>query len=93
AGQRIIERLGYSVSPFQSSVEALAAFKENPVKFDLVVTDYTMPELTGEKLAVDVREGTISEPNLIEVHMYSPGVGDEEHADDKVFIVVCQVLR
>ena len=47
----------------------------------------------GEKLAVDVREGTISEPNLIEVHMYSPGVGDEEHADDKVFIVVCQVLR
>jgi signal transduction histidine kinase/ActR/RegA family two-component response regulator len=56
AGQRIIERLGYSVSPFQSSVEALAAFKENPVKFDLVVTDYTMPELTGEKLAVEIME-------------------------------------
>jgi PAS domain S-box-containing protein len=50
-GKQLLERLGYSVSTFTSSQEALAAFKEAPQHFDLVMTDMTMPDLTGDKLA------------------------------------------
>lgn len=46
----------------------------------------------GEKLADDVSCGTISKPELIEVHLYAHGVGNDDHANDKAFIVVCQVL-
>lgn len=47
----LLERLGFTVSPFSSSIEALAAFEKNPEKFDLVITDQTMPEMTGFDLA------------------------------------------
>ena len=46
----MLGRLGYGVSPFQSSIKALAAFTANPGSFDLVITDQTMPGLTGAKL-------------------------------------------
>ena len=43
----LLEGLGYEVLEFISSQEALAAFKRNPDKFDLVITDMTMPQMTG----------------------------------------------
>jgi len=45
-----LESLGYQVLACTSSQEALAAFAEDPEKFDLVVTDMTMPQLTGMEL-------------------------------------------
>ncbi|MEW6221324.1 MAG: response regulator [Thermodesulfobacteriota bacterium] len=48
---QILERLGCSAVGFTSSVEALAQFRAAPEAFDLVITDQTMPELTGEQLA------------------------------------------
>jgi CheY-like chemotaxis protein len=45
------ELLGYQVDAFSSSREALAFFTENHGAIDLVVTDQTMPELTGLDLA------------------------------------------
>ncbi|UCD82410.1 MAG: response regulator [Desulfobacterales bacterium] len=50
-GRQMLERLGYSVECRTSSIEALELFKTRPDQFDLVVTDMTMPNLTGEKLA------------------------------------------
>jgi PAS domain S-box-containing protein len=50
-GQQILERLGYDVSIRTSSVEALELFMEQPEKFDLVITDMTMPNMTGDDLA------------------------------------------
>jgi len=50
-GKRILERLGYDVTVRTSSIEALKAFKAQPEKFDLIITDMTMPQMTGEKLA------------------------------------------
>lgn len=35
-------------------VEALELFRSNPDRFDLVITDMTMPQMTGDKLAEDV---------------------------------------
>jgi PAS domain S-box-containing protein len=50
-GQQILERLGYKVTIRTSSVEALELFMEQPHKFDLVITDMTMPNMTGDELA------------------------------------------
>ena len=50
-GQQVLEGLGYEVVPHTSGVEALAAFRAAPHRFDVVVTDQTMPNLTGEELA------------------------------------------
>ena len=50
-GQQILERLGYKVTIRTSSVEALELFMEQPNKFDLVITDMTMPNMTGDELA------------------------------------------
>jgi signal transduction histidine kinase/CheY-like chemotaxis protein/HAMP domain-containing protein len=47
----MIERLGYEVTARTSSIEALEAFSANPDRFDLVITDFTMPNLNGMELA------------------------------------------
>ena len=51
---QMLERLGYLVTTRTSSIEALALFRAKPNDFDLVVTDMTMPNLTGDKLAVEL---------------------------------------
>jgi len=50
-GKQILEELGYQVTASSSSVEALELFKRKADTFDLVITDMTMPRMTGEKLA------------------------------------------
>lgn len=47
----LLKRSGYSVEGYVQPVEALAAFEANPEKYDLVLTDLTMPGLTGVDLA------------------------------------------
>jgi PAS domain S-box-containing protein len=57
-GKQMLERLGYTVASRTSSIEALALFKAQPNRFDLVITDIVMPNMTGEKLAeklMDIR--------------------------------------
>ena len=50
-GQTMLERLGYTITVQISSVEALATFKAQPEAFDMVITDQTMPGMTGVDLA------------------------------------------
>jgi PAS domain S-box-containing protein len=50
-GKQMLERLGYSVATRTSSIEALELFKVDPNRFDLVITDIVMPNLTGDRLA------------------------------------------
>ena len=49
--REILSSLGYSVSSFSSSSEALAAFMEQPDSYELLFTDQTMPKVTGVELA------------------------------------------
>lgn len=51
-----LERLGYHVVIKTDSDEALAEFKTNPFGFDLVLTDMTMPHMTGDRLARELLE-------------------------------------
>jgi PAS domain S-box-containing protein len=54
-GKLQLETLGYQVSSRTSSLEALELFKNKPKNFDLVITDMTMPNMTGEELAKEIK--------------------------------------
>jgi len=54
-GEAILRRLGYEVVVCTSSTEALEVFRVAPQRFDLVITDQTMPHMTGERLAQALR--------------------------------------
>ena len=53
-GKQMLERLGYKVFIEKNSIRALEIFRAHPDKFDLVITDLTMPDLTGTKLASEL---------------------------------------
>ena len=55
-GKRMLEALGYEVVTRTSSVKALELFKSQPDSFDLVITDMTMPTMTGDKLAREMMD-------------------------------------
>jgi CheY-like chemotaxis protein len=59
--KQMLERLGYRVHERTSSVDALATFKADPDAFDLVITDMSMPNMTGEQLA---REMVARRPDI-----------------------------
>jgi len=54
--RRMLERLGYDVVARTSSVEALAKFNSAPQNFDLIITDKTMPNMTGFDLAQEIKK-------------------------------------
>jgi CheY-like chemotaxis protein len=51
AGEQMLKQLGYQVEVKTSAVEALAGFRDQPDRYDLVMTDMTMPNMTGDNLA------------------------------------------
>jgi CheY-like chemotaxis protein len=53
--QEMLEYLGYAPEVYTSSRAALAAFQAAPQRFDLVITDQTMPDLTGDALTRALR--------------------------------------
>ncbi len=52
----MLGRRGYEVVAFNDPARALEAFERDPAGFDLVITDMTMPGMTGDTLAARVRE-------------------------------------
>ena len=49
--ETVLSRLGYTVTATHSSLDALAAFKAAPLDYDLVLTDQTMPGMTGYQIS------------------------------------------
>lgn len=54
--KKMLERLGYHVTAINSSKEALETFQKDPEQFDAVISDMTMPEMTGDMLACKLME-------------------------------------
>jgi PAS domain S-box-containing protein len=63
--QRMLERLGYHVVALGSSTEALAAFRADPSAFDVVISDLTMPVMTGTQLALEMRRLRANVPVIL----------------------------
>ena len=53
-GEQMLERLGYKVVAVSNSLEALDLFRSQFDRFDIVLTDHTMPKLTGCQLASEM---------------------------------------
>ncbi|SLM31503.1 putative Histidine kinase [Desulfamplus magnetovallimortis] len=52
----LLNLLGYRMTAMESPVEALKVFSQSPQSFDLLVTDMTMPQMTGLQLLKNIRE-------------------------------------
>jgi PAS domain S-box-containing protein len=55
-GKGLLESLGYKVETRTSPYDALEAFRAQADKYDMVITDMTMPKMTGEKLASEIKK-------------------------------------
>ncbi|MDJ0621516.1 MAG: ABC transporter substrate-binding protein [Desulfocapsaceae bacterium] len=73
---RLLESLGYTVTSRTSSYEALELFKAKSDDFDLVITDITMPQMTGDVLATELLRVRRDIP-IILCTGYSSRISDE----------------
>ncbi len=62
---KMIRHLGYKVTVTVDSLKALKLFKESPDKFDLILADQTMPNLTGSELCIEVKKINPNIPVII----------------------------
>lgn len=54
--KRMLESLNYTVTIKSDSIEALETFKSAPDEFDLVITDQSMPNMSGSELTAEIRK-------------------------------------
>jgi PAS domain S-box-containing protein len=78
--ERILRSLGYAVRSFTSPQAALTAFRAAPESFDLVITDLTMPLMSGVELGIEVMATRAEMPVLL-ITGFSGSI-TEEHAHE-----------
>ncbi|MEM5786075.1 MAG: ATP-binding protein [Syntrophobacteraceae bacterium] len=76
-GREMLELLGYRVESRTSSIEALALFSAHPSRFDLVITDMTMPNMTGDRLALELMKIRADIP-IVVCTGYSERITDDQ---------------
>lgn len=54
--KEMLEQLGYRIDAQTSSIEAVKVFRQHPDKYDLVISDFTMPSMTGLELSRQLQE-------------------------------------
>ena len=86
--EETLAELGYEPVGFDSSNAALQAFRSNPQRFDLVLTDEAMPDLMGTQLAVEIRQLRPTIPIVL-----MSGHGGAQLAQLAAAIGVQEVLR
>jgi CheY-like chemotaxis protein len=86
--EETLAELGYEPIGFESSVSALRAFREDPQRFDLVLTDEAMPDLAGTELARQLRELAPAIPIVL-----MSGYGGSQLAQRAAAIGISEVLR
>jgi len=62
---RMLESIGYTVDLFFNSPEALREFKKQPKKYDMIITDLTMPDLTGIELSREIQKAYQGIPIIV----------------------------
>jgi len=91
AEKNLLIEIGYQVTAIKSSVEALELFKRLPDRFDIVITDYTMPRLTGFHLARKIHAIRPDIP-IILCTGYSELVTPQKAASQEIFEVIMKPI-
>lgn len=76
-GGEMLASIGYEVAVYSNSLDALHAFRVNPGRFDLVITDMTMPNMTGVNLSKEIRKIRSDIPIILTTG-FSERVNEEE---------------
>lgn len=90
-GEQILQWLGYQVTTMTSSVEALNLFRREPDGFDLIITDQSMPRLTGRELAAELFSIRPEIPVII-CTGFSTNISEQEAAAPNVRHVIMKPL-
>ncbi|HOE12032.1 MAG TPA: PAS domain S-box protein [bacterium] len=83
-----LEEMGYRVNGYRSSMDALDTFRANPSAFDVVVTDQTMPHLTGIELAREISKIRPGIPILL-----CTGYGESLIGQNIQMSGICEILK
>jgi two-component system cell cycle sensor histidine kinase/response regulator CckA len=79
-GKATLESFGYHVQTFTDNRKALADFQANPKKFDLVITDMTIPYMTGAELVQNLLNIKAEIPTIL-CSDYSELINEEKAKD------------
>lgn len=85
---RMLVVSGYEVVDTDSPLDALDQFSSSPDKFDLVITDMVMPEMTGAELAVKMR---VERPDI--PILYASGYTDDRIDSDAIAEGHCRLIQ
>ena len=75
-GRLMLESLNYNVVCHTDSRKALETFQSDPNRFDLVITDWTMPEIKGDELCLEIKKLKPDIPVLIYTGFEIPNFDD-----------------
>ncbi len=84
---RFLQRMGYRVIPATGGNEALAALRKHTAEVDLVITDFSMPDMDGPALAPLLRE---IKPGLRLVG--ASGLNHDHRAGELAALGFCEIL-
>ncbi|HAM73466.1 MAG TPA: hypothetical protein DCM86_17670 [Verrucomicrobiales bacterium] len=87
-GKRILERMGYAVTLSTSADEAIRLMSEEPASFDLMVTDLTMPGMSGIGVIRKVRSIRPDLPVVLTTGRADPSVEEEARALGQVYLLL-----
>ena len=82
-----LEQLNYRAHVFQNPSQALAALLESPARFDVLVTDYTMPGMTGVEVIRRLRNASVKMPALVTSGDDTPALQEEVDALGAVLLL------
>ncbi|MCG8637619.1 MAG: ATP-binding protein [Desulfobacterales bacterium] len=86
-GENLLESLGYKVTAKQDSFDALQTFKENPDGYDLVISDQTMPGMTGMELSKKILQINPDTPIILNTG-YSAQVSEKRVKEAGIFALM-----
>ena len=78
--KRMLEVLGYNVISESNGIKAFETFKSNPAQFDLLMTDQSMPDMSGSELIAEVLKVRPDMPTIL-CSGYSTKVSEENFTD------------
>ena len=90
-GKEMLENLGYEVETSISSEKALLMFQNDPEDFDLIITDQSMPVLTGTQLARELKRIRADIP-IILVSGFSAAILNNELVDSGITHCIAKPL-